>query len=143
MYVHQAKPANAERTPISCSLMGSLREQFRLPSNQRAAVRVSIAHQIFIPKRTPSRGLFLPKRLFLVRYLLGTPEPSRLAQVIYSPDLGICDPPLQLGLVLTPTDWPGVSSSAPGLSYVAPLVTPVSRTWGRRRAGFAADSRRF
>jgi hypothetical protein len=83
MYVHQAKPANPERTPISCSLMGSLREQFRLPSNQRAAVRVSIAHQIFIPKRTPSRGLFLPKRLFLARYLLGTPELSRLARVVY------------------------------------------------------------
>jgi hypothetical protein len=26
---------------------GDLREQFRLPSNQRAAVRVSIAHQIY------------------------------------------------------------------------------------------------
>ena len=26
---------------------GGLREQFRLPSNQRAAVRVSIAHQIY------------------------------------------------------------------------------------------------
>jgi hypothetical protein len=26
MYVHQAKPANPERTIMSCSLMGSLRE---------------------------------------------------------------------------------------------------------------------
>jgi hypothetical protein len=40
MYVHQAKPANPERTAISSSLKGGLREQFRLPSNQRAAVRV-------------------------------------------------------------------------------------------------------
>jgi hypothetical protein len=48
MYVHQAKPANADRTTTSSSVMGILREQFRLPSNQRAAVCVSIAHQILL-----------------------------------------------------------------------------------------------
>jgi hypothetical protein len=34
---------------------GDLREQFRLPSNQRAAVRVSIAHQIFSSTRLRPR----------------------------------------------------------------------------------------
>jgi hypothetical protein len=55
MYVHQAKPANPARTSISSSVMGDLREQFRLPSNQRAAVRVSIAHQIYF-----KGGTFFP-----------------------------------------------------------------------------------
>jgi hypothetical protein len=42
---------------MSWSLMGSLREQFRLPTNQRAAVRVSIAHQIYF-----KGGTFLCQR---------------------------------------------------------------------------------
>jgi hypothetical protein len=64
MYVHQAKPANAERTPISCSLMGSLREQFRLPFNQRAAVRVSIAHAFLCEFRQQCGGeLSSPARI--------------------------------------------------------------------------------
>jgi hypothetical protein len=41
--------------------MGDLREQFRLPSNQRAAVRVSIAHQISAAQKSTgqknSRGV--------------------------------------------------------------------------------------
>jgi len=37
---------------------GDLREQFRLPSNQRAAVRVSIAHQIYFKGGTFCPTLF-------------------------------------------------------------------------------------